>query len=225
MAQTWSELLFAHWPVAPQKLREFVPQSLEIDLFDGTAWIGVVPFRMSDVCLRGLVPIPYLSNFLELNVRTYVTFQGKSGVYFFSLDASNPVAVLIARKTYLLPYFHAAMTCITNGDAIEYSCKRYNSPSLAFQASYAPTASITYSKPGSLEYFLTERYCLFVSHKDRGLYCGDIHHNQWPLQTAAAEIRRNTMTDPLGLNLSGTRPLLHFVKSLDTIEWAITKIC
>ena len=128
MTQTWSDLLFAHWPVSPTSLRELVPNSLEIDVCEGTAWIGVVPFRMTNVFPRGLLAVPYLSHFLELNVRTYVTFQGKQGVYFFSLDASNLLAVLIARKTYSLPYFHAAMSCAMDGNPSPTRAKEWATP-------------------------------------------------------------------------------------------------
>jgi len=222
MTQTWSDLLFAHWPVAAAQLRDFVPQPLQIDQFDGTAWIGVIPFRMTNVFPRGLLAVPYLSNFLELNVRTYVTFQDKPGVYFFSLDASNPVAVWVARMTYFLPYFQAAMTCRTISNQVEYSCKRTDraSPPLTFQGTYRPLGPVTYSKPGSLEYFLTERYCLFVSNRKNELFRADIHHIQWPLQTAEAKIGNNTMAEPLGFNCANTKPILHFAKSIDTIEWA-----
>jgi len=225
MRQTWSELLFAHWPVAATKLRDFVPPPLCLDEFDGTAWIGVIPFRMTNVVPRGLVPIPYVSNFLELNVRTYVTFQDKPGVYFFSLDASNPLAVLVARMTYFLPYFQATMTCSTNGDQVEYTCKRthHGSSPLIFQGAYRPIGSVTTSQPGSLEYFLTERYCLYVPNRKNEIFRGDIHHIRWPLQPAEAEIYNNSMTRPLGLDLRGTRPLLHFAKSLDTLEWLPVK--
>ncbi|PWU01704.1 MAG: hypothetical protein C5B53_02445 [Candidatus Melainabacteria bacterium] len=222
MTQTWSNLLFAHWPVATAKLRDFVPKPLRIDEFEGTAWIGVIPFQMTNVVPRGLICVPHLSNFLELNVRTYVTFQDKPGVYFFSLDASNPVAVLVARMTYFLPYFQASMTCSTNGDEVEYTCKRTHrgSPPLVFQGTYRPIGPITYSNQGSLEYFLTERYCLFVDKGSNGLFRADIHHVKWPLQSAEAEIRINTMAEPLGFNCAEAKPILHFAKSIDTIEWA-----
>lgn len=225
MSQTWSELLFAHWPVAAAQLRDYVPQQLQIDEFDGTAWVGVIPFRMTNVVPRGFPPIPYVSNFLELNVRTYVIYQGRPGVYFFSLDASNPLAVIVARSTYFLPYFQAAMSCSSNGDYVEYSSKRThpNSSQLIFQGRYRPVGPVESPSPGSLDYFLTERYCLYVPRGKNHLFRADIHHIRWPLQKAEAEIHINTMVQSLGLDFTGKQPLLHFVKSLDTLEWLPTR--
>lgn len=226
MTQTWSDLLFAHWPVAPDRLRDFVPHPLQIDLFDGTAWFGLIPLRMVNVCPRGLPPLPWLSNFLELNVRTYVTYKGKPGVYFFSLDASNPVAVQVARMTYQLPYFRAAMTCQFKGQSIDYASRRTHSasPPLAFQASYQPCAPAALSKPGSIEHFLTERYCLLLADKKGQIYCGDVHHRQWQLQPAEAEIRVNTMGQEFGIALAAKPALLHFAKTIDTIEWPLAPV-
>src|SRR5579883_2963608 len=124
MTQIWHELLFAHWPLAPASLRPLIPSLLDLDTFEGEAWLGVVPFRMSHVRPRGIPPIEGLSSFPELNVRTYVSARGLPGVYFFSLDAGNPVAVAIARSLFHLPYFNARMQCEQVDDAIHYTSHR-----------------------------------------------------------------------------------------------------
>src|SRR5262245_21709039 len=124
MAQVWQDLLFAHWPIETAALRALVPASLALDTFDGRAWLGVVPFRMSGVRLRATPALPWLSAFAELNVRTYVTAEGKPGVFFFSLDAANPVAVAAARRFFHLPYFRARMSCRPDGDGIHYASRR-----------------------------------------------------------------------------------------------------
>ncbi len=127
MAQSWHDLLFAHWKVDAAVLRPHVPAELEVDTFEGQSWLGVVPFRMSGVRLRWTPALPWLSAFLELNVRTYVTAQGKPGVWFFSLDAANPVAVAAARLSFHLPYFKARMTCGDVDGWIQYQSERTRS--------------------------------------------------------------------------------------------------
>ncbi len=237
MTQTWSQLLFAHWTVPADLMRSLVPADLELDLFEGQAYIGVVPFKMSDVRLRGTPAIPGLSTFLELNVRTYVTVDGVAGVFFFSLDASNPIAVRIARAWYHLPYFDADMSLVStmaeeqsdlvadghdNSGWVHYVSKRFHAPSAVnFCARYRPIAEVQLAKKGSLESFLTDRYCLYVQNR-QGVVCrGEIHHEPWPLQLAEAEIDINTMVQPYGFDLSSAKPLLHFSSRLTTIEWPI----
>src|SRR5215470_11526964 len=140
MAQSWHDLLFAHWPVDPAVLRSRIPAKLTIDTFDGSAWLGIVPFRMSGVRLRATPALPWLSAFPELNVRTYVTAEGKPGVFFFSLDAANPVAVAAARRFFHLPYFRARMSCRPDGDGIRYASQRTHrgAPSAELRGRYRP---------------------------------------------------------------------------------------
>jgi uncharacterized protein YqjF (DUF2071 family) len=231
MSQNWIDLLFAHWKIPIETLRACVPEQLEIDYYEGEAYVGVVPFRMSQVKPRGLPTVEYLSEFLELNVRTYVTIDDRPGVYFFSLDASNDVAVQIARKWYHLPYFKAQMTSIerksTNADEngwIEYSSTRSGGDGINnFKAIYHPIAPVELSVPGSLEAFLTERYCLYVLDSKNRVCRGDIHHKQWQLQKAEAHFERNTMGKQYGFDFSQP-PILHFSKQIETIEWPIKRI-
>ncbi len=226
MQQTWYNLLFAHWPVPVAALRERIPAGLEIDTFEGQAWLGVVPFGMSDVYPRYTFAVPGLSKFLELNVRTYVKVGGKPGVWFFSLDAANAIAVAIARGWYRLPYFNARMTMTeTEGGWLNYHSVRTHrgAPPAEFKGRYRPVREVYDSTPGTLENWLTERYCLYTVAYDE-IYRGEIHHILWPLQKAEAEIEVNTMAAAHGLTLPDTQPLLHFVRKIETVEWAIGKI-
>jgi uncharacterized protein len=223
VAQSWRDLLFAHWPVPATSLRPLVPAGLELDTFEERAWIGVVPFRMKGIRARWLPPVPWLSAFAELNVRTYVTFGGKPGVCFFSLDAANPVAVASARRWFHLPYMNAAMTCRAAGDAIEYSSRRTHreAPAAEFRARYGPTGPVTPAEPGSLTHWLTERYCLYTTDKRGRVLRAEVHHEPWPLQPARAEIAANTMASAAGIILPNEPPLLHFARRLDVHIWSL----
>jgi uncharacterized protein len=226
MAQSWSQLLFAHWPIRVETLRPLIPAPLQIDTFEGQAWIGVVPFYMSHVRARGL-PLVYGTHaFCELNVRTYVTYEGKPGVWFLSLDAGNRLAVLGARRTFHLPYYNAAMSLQREGDTIHYTSSRThrNSPPADFRASYQPTSQVFYSTPGTLVSWLTERYCLYAADKSGHLYRAEIHHAPWPLQDAQATIQVNTMAQAGGVDLPDTPPLLHYAERLDVVTWYLRQV-
>ncbi|MDF1664922.1 MAG: DUF2071 domain-containing protein [Planctomycetota bacterium] len=227
MYMDWLDLLFAHWPVTVEALRPHIPKDLEIDTFEGQAWIGVVPFRMANTRPRFFPNIPGVSNFLELNVRTYVTKDGKPGVWFFSLDAESYLAVRGARFSFNLPYFDAAMSFKEDPDGtIHYASKRThkNAPSANFEASYKAEGEVYKTQKGSLEYWLTERYCLYSQSKKGRLYRADIHHAPWPLQKASAEIRVNTMCEAGGVKLPDEKPLLHFVKGIETCGWLVKAV-
>jgi uncharacterized protein len=218
MTQTWNDLLFAHWPVDPAPLRSRVPSALELDLFDGNAWIGIVPFHMTNVAPRGLPSLPRVSEFPELNVRTYVRVGDRPGVYFFSLDAGNALAVRAARMLLNLPYYTASMTVTSGAAGIEYHSRR-DANAAEFSGTYEPTGPAFVAAAGSLDYFLTERYCLYHLSRRGNPYRLDIHHPPWPLQPARAELRRNTMADAGGLALPAQQPLLHFAKRQDMVAW------
>lgn len=226
MYQTWHDLLFAHWPVPIQSLKGILPPQLEIDTFDGEAWIGVIPFWMSGVRPRGIPALGRLSTFLESNVRTYVTHRGKHGVWFFSLDASSEIAVKLARTWYHLPYFFAEMSMQLQGRSIDYASKRIDRGlgiAAELQACYRAIAPVAKSKPGSLENWLTERYCLYTTGTRGELLRVEIHHMPWWLQIAETEFKANTMTSPLGIKLADTAPLLHFSKRLEVLIWNIQR--
>lgn len=226
ISMSWHDLLFMHWPVPAGVLRPLIPDALSLDTFDGDAWLGVVPFRMSGVRPRFLPGVPWLSAFPELNLRTYVTAGGRPGVWFFSLDATNPVAVRLARAAFKLPYFDAQMSTSLVGGEVRYSSRRTHpgAPPAEFVARYAPTGGPFESGPGSLENFLTERYCLYSAGKKGDVYRGDIHHQLWPLRPAEVEVRSLAMTQQIGLAAPLSEPVLHFAERLDVLAWPPRKI-
>jgi uncharacterized protein YqjF (DUF2071 family) len=223
MTQSWHDLLFAHWPVDERDLQDTLPSGLLLDTFNGQPWIGVVPFRMTNVSPRGVPPLPFVSSFLELNVRTYVTLNHKPGVYFFSLDANSALAVAAARTLFHLPYFVAAMDVGTReGQFVYTSTRQTRAGGVAeFAATYGPVGYAVTPEPGSLEYFLTERYCLYTVDSASRARRVEIHHPPWPLQTAEATIAVNTMADAAGIRLPSIAPLLHFAKRQDAVAWPV----
>jgi uncharacterized protein len=223
MTQSWHDLLFAHWPLEPDALRPQIPANLPLDVFDGHAWIGVIPFYMTNVSPRGVPPLPGLSAFPELNVRTYVTLNGKPGVYFFSLDAASTLTVTGARAVFNLPYFRAEMSVNTGARRITYRSVRRSATSAQFAGTYQPVGPASLSQPGTLEYFLTERYCLYTTTRSGEPRRLDIHHTPWPLQTADAQIAVNTMAAAAGITLPTVGPLLHFAKRMDVLAWGLSR--
>ncbi len=221
MAQKWHDLLFAHWPVEVAALRAKIPLQLEIHTFLGQAWMAVVPFRMSGVRLRGTPNMPWLSKFPELNLRTYVVAEGKPGVWFFSLDAGNFLAAVIARRWFHLPYFRARMSCEERDGWIHYKSVRTHGggPDAVLEGKYRPIGGTIETPPGSLEHFLTERYCLYTTDPEGGIIRGEIHHPPWKLQMAEVEFTRNTMSDAAGVSLPAQKPLLHFARRQDVVVW------
>jgi uncharacterized protein len=214
--QSWRDLLFAHFTVPRQQLAHLVPSTLTLDEYGGECWIGVVPFRMSGVMRRHLPDLPWLSAFPELNVRTYVRFRERRGVWFLSLDATNPLAVWAARRFFHLPYHRARMRLRRQGQAVEYASAR---PGARFRARYAPTSKAYSAIPGSLEYWLTERYCLFAQAPDGTILINEVHHLPWPLQQAEAKVTENTMLESHGISVGKAPPVLHFARRLDVVVW------
>jgi uncharacterized protein YqjF (DUF2071 family) len=225
MRMRWLDLLFAHWPVPADALRPLVPPELELDLYDGVAWVGVVPFRMEGVAPRGLPDVPGMSAFPELNLRLYVRHGGKPGVWFLSLDAANPLAVWTAQIVFHLPYVRARIALIREGDAIDYRCVRSAAPAgLRFEGRYRPSGAPYMAEPGTLEHALTERYCLYARSPRGALFRTDIHHRPWPLQPAEAEVRVNELGRPHNLLFEGAPPLVHFSRRLDVVAWGLERI-
>lgn len=220
MAMDWEDLLFMHWPVDPALLRPRIPAGLELETFAGQAWIGVVPFRMSGVRPRFLPGLPGLSAFPELNVRTYVRRGTRPGVWFFSLDASNPLAVRGARRFFHLPYFDAKMSSAREGGDVVYASRRTHrgAPAAEYRARYAPAGPAYRAAQGSLDDWLTARYCLYSADDEGAILRCDIHHKPWRLQPARARVDANTMASPLGLDLAG-EPLLHFAEKAEVVAW------
>jgi uncharacterized protein len=226
MAQTWNDLLFMHWPLKPEVLRPFIPPRLHLDTFDGEAWIAVVPFHMTGIRARMLPEIPFTSAFPELNVRTYITIGGKPGVWFFSLDAAHALAVWTARWLFHLNYLNARMSVETQGSNILYQSDRTHRGAnpARFHAAYHPVSDVFQTQPGTLEHWLTERYCLYAADQQGNLYRGNIHHLPWPLQLAEAQVDVNTMAQSHAIELPKTKPLLHFAKKLDVVAWLVEQV-
>ncbi len=220
MVQRWHDLLFAHWRCSITDLRTLIPQPLEIETYDGDAWIGVIPFYMRGVRMRATPPLPTVHAFAELNVRTYVTLDGRPGVWFFSLDCESSLAVMGARIGAHLPYYRADMRMAASEDGFDYDSQRrpkVGAPA-AFSGNYAGTGAEFTPAPGSLDHFLTERYCFYSSDGKR-IWRGDIFHPRWSLQRGRATIATNTMINAARVRASGDDPLLHFSRFQDVRFW------
>lgn len=227
--QSWLDFLFLHWKVDPAVLRPFVPEPLELDLWEGEAYVGIIPFRMSGTTLHGLPDIPGFSEFYELNVRTYVRSKGRRGVHFLSLDADNRLAVRAARSWFGLPYHDAVQASEVSGGspvdrttaAFHYSSVRTHagSPPAAFEANFRVGRPIGIAQPHSLEQWLCEQYALFVVDEGRVLR-GDVHHVPWSLHEAEVDIVTNTMGAFLGID--GPPAHVRFSPGVDTVVWTLT---
>ena len=220
MEQVWNDLLFAHWPIETALLRPLIPPALELDTFDGQGWLAVTPFHMTGVRLRGTPALPGISAFPEMNVRTYVQFGGKPGVFFFSLDAGSRLATWAARISYHLPYFFARMKVTGENGWINYESQRTSS--IRLRGRYRPASDVHIRSKESLEHWLTERYCLYTEVRGT-VFRSEIHHEPWPLQDAEAEIQENSMAAAAAIELPEVPPLLHFAKSLDVLIWPLKK--
>lgn len=206
----WRHVLFLHWPVAGDRLQPLLPAGLQIDRYEGQAWIGVIPFTMRGVRPAALPPLPGCSAFHELNVRTYVrpvvgpARDRQPGVYFFSLDAANPLAVVVARRVYLLNYLRARMSLRLVANAVDYQSRRVHrgAPPAELACRYVPTGPTAPAEPGSLDAFLVERYCLYTADRRGAVLRVRIRHRPWLLQPAHVEIQRNTMAEGLGIELA-----------------------
>ena len=226
MTQRWNDLLFAHWRTHASQLAALLPEGLHLDTFDGSAWIGVVPFWMDRIKVRGFPAFLGASSFPELNLRTYVRDHrtGTPGVYFLSLDAANLLAVMVARSYYHLPYYWAEMRFEASSER-EFSFtsrRRFSSRPVLFKARYrglGPTRKLAESRSGTLEYFLTERYCLFTHNSTGELVRANIHHVPWPLEEAAADIERNDLPAAIGVDIQDPEPVLHYSRRLAVYMW------
>jgi uncharacterized protein len=219
MGQTWLALLFAHWPVHPNEVDRLLPGPLRADVYEGWAWLGITPFVVTGLRLRGVPPVPWLSRFPELNVRTYVEVAGKPGIYFFSLDAARRAAVFAARRAYRLPYFHARMRAVQRGNQMLYESTRMDpsGPAARFRGHYGPSGTLS---DDPLARWLAERYCLYVVNGHGHVLRGEIHHPPWPLQPADADVTAAAMAAPLGLELKA-QPLLHYSARQDVLLWPL----
>ena len=212
--QRWHHLLFLHWALPEGTLRPLVPAALEIDGFDGDAYVGLVAFTMTGVRPVWAPALPGLSSFHEVNVRTYVHDGRDPGVYFFSLDAASTLAVLVARSLWHLPYHRARMR-LARGDTIEYASERlWPGPRPACCAPrYEPVGAPAAAAPGTLEHFLAERYILYVERRGR-LLAGRVHHAPYPLQGARVHGLEESLLAPAGIVRGQGAPLAHYASGV-----------
>jgi len=212
--------LFAHWPVDASVLRPLVPAQLELEAFGDTTWVGVVGFTMRGVRLSWCPPVPGTSDFAEVNLRTYVTHGGRPGVFFLTLEAHNPVALLLGRHAYGLPYRRANLSLRPSGTGVSFRSERNRSQGRAavFAAHYSPCGHPHAPATGTRDHWFTERYCFYTVGRDRAVRRTEVHHEPWSLQPAEAEISANTLGEPYGIDLSAA-PLLHFSRSQDVVAW------
>ena len=215
--QSWNDLLFIHYRVDTRAIAHLVPKPLAIEEFDGSSWIGVVPFDMNGVMRRPFPNVPWFSNFLELNVRLYVVHQGRPGVWFLSLDATNPLVVWGGNQFFNLPYRHARIHKTMSEGWTRFHSVRKDTTRAELDVRHRPTGEVFYAKPGTLEHFLTERYCFYAS-SPHLLMRAEVHHWPWPLQPAEAEITKNTLLEGIEYD-RGTPPLFHYSKGVDVVSW------
>lgn len=224
MRQRWDDVLFLHWPVSPDLLRPHVPDEVELDLYDGAAWIGIVLFEVNGLRGRLLPPIPFANTFPEVNVRTYIRKNGKPGVYFFSLDTTNKLAIKAARTAYSLPYMFADVRM--NRSETEVTCmsirKERGLPRESLQVRYRPTGEKIANDEGSFQHWMAERYCLWSLFGDE-LFRTDIHHRQWTLESVNVEISLNTMAQFIPRDLISTEPICHYSASKTALFWLPVK--
>jgi uncharacterized protein len=225
MRQWWGKLLFMHWPVEVSALRPLVPPQLSIDTFEGRAWVGVVPFKMWGVRPYFTPPVPGLNSFLELNVRTYVHYRGVPGVWFLSLDINSPFAKWGGRQFFFLPYHNAEMSLNQRENFINYASERPagDAPAAAFRAGWTIGERLAQADPDSLEFFLTERYCLYSAFREQ-LYRCRIFHDPWPLHAAEVSAYDSTMTEAAGLAAPAGEPLVHYAEELKVDIWPLLRV-
>lgn len=199
-------------------VRPLLPAELTLDLFDGAAWIGLIPFRIFGLTLTHAPSIPWLSNFAETNVRTYVVDQeGRRGVWFFSLDAARLAAVVGARTAYALPYFWSRMSAVTLGDTLRYRSRRRHGPPA--ESNIVVQVGEPIPAPGERELFLTARFRLFARRGGRILRA-DVEHPPWPLQSATATRLQQSLIEAAGLPTPEGKPLVHFSGRVDVLTGA-----
>jgi uncharacterized protein YqjF (DUF2071 family) len=226
MTQRWNDLLFAHWPVPANAVAALLPEGLEPDIFQGSAWLGVVPFWLDRIKVRGMPTIPGMRNFPDLNVRTYVrdVQTHTPGMYFFSLDATNLLAVALAHTFFHLPYHWAEMSLNQRSERefSFFSRRRFTRQPTIFKARYrglGPTRKLAEGRAGTLEYFLMERSSLFTRNRDGQAVRSSLHHVPWPLEEAEADIERNDLARAIGIELPNIEPVLHYSRRLAVYVW------
>jgi uncharacterized protein YqjF (DUF2071 family) len=225
--QTWNNVLFLHWPAPTERIRSLLPKGLELETYDGSAWLGLVAINVTDAHLRYTPSLPFVSNVLPLNLRTYVRVGDKPGIYLFSADVSNALVVTAARQLFLMPYFNAQMDYREDGELHLFGSQRTEGEDTmnGFTVSYGPHSPVYNAEPGSLDHFLIERYGLYTTDDQGDVYRNDVHHYPWPLQRADAVVGANTLTLPPRLDLPEMDLMLcHYAHRLDALLWGLEKV-
>jgi uncharacterized protein YqjF (DUF2071 family) len=225
MRQRWADLLFLHWAVPAAALRPRLPPRLSADTFEGQAYVGLVPFRMTGVRPVWAPAFPPFSDFRQVNVRTYVHLAGQEpGVWLFSLDASSALAVVMARVLYKLPYYLARTRLEYDAEGgVCYTSDRRGSRPVGCRVRYAPCGPARVALPGSLEHFLAERYVLYTQSRGR-LYRGRVHHRPYPLQPAQIDGLEETLLAAAGLARPEEAPLAHYVREVSAEVFPLRRI-
>jgi hypothetical protein len=216
-AQTWVEHAFLHWRFEPGEIARLLPDSVELETYDGAAWLGVTPFLLTGLRLRGLPPLPGISSFPEVSARTYVTRDGKAGLWYFALDAGSTLAVEAAKRVYRLPYARAQIRYVRDEDCVHLEAARAGA---AFSADYRGVGETFTAAPGSLDAFLTERYCIYTEDGGRA-YRAELHHPPWTLQRGEANVDVNTFT-PMPLPARPAHVL--FAERQDVVVWPLREL-
>jgi uncharacterized protein len=227
IAQDWNDLLFAHWPVPEEALRALVPAALEIETFDGTAWLGVTPFRLTGLRPRLLPALPIVSEFPEVNVRTYVRHADRPGIWFLSLDCPSALAVTAAGAAFHLPYRLAEIDMTQQAENVRFRARRTSpeQPPARFSATYGPTGRGAEASPGTFESWSVERYCLYAEREeDRSLWRAEIHHRPWVLRPAGADFVENSLPRAAGVDVPEVAPRLHYSSRVETVTWLPTRV-
>jgi uncharacterized protein YqjF (DUF2071 family) len=221
MVQWWDELTFLHWRYSPDEVQRLLPAGLEVETCDGSAWVGLVPFFLR-VGLPGVPPVPWLSEFAETNVRTYVrSSDGEPGVWFFSLDAARLGAVLVARSTYRLPYFWSHMRLERTGGCISYECRRRWPGPRGAQSRVAVDIGEQFepTELDELDHFLTARWALYSAPRS-GLHHARAFHDPWPLHRGQVRHLDDELIVAAGLSAPRGEPLVHYSPSVEVrIGW------
>jgi uncharacterized protein YqjF (DUF2071 family) len=236
ISQSWNDVLFVHFAMDPAALRPLVPEVLTLELYDGAAWLTVTPFCTSHLRPSGVPPLPMLSFFSQVNVRTCVRRDDKPGVYNFSADAANLSAVWFARMFFRVQYWHSAIQVSgatvgarkSGENTIRFRSRRLHGPAAligpaTFDVAYSPEGVAERARPGSLDEFLTERYCVYSYNRGK-LYRTELHHQPWPLQHTGVEIQTNSLGEPLGLTLPLKPDLCHFSRCNKLLTWAPERV-
>jgi len=228
MRMTWSDLLFAHWSIDPAKLRSLIPDELEIDTWEGRAWVALVPFLMSGVRKAYFPPMPTTHRFPECNVRTYVFPRGRPdlpGVWFFSLDASSRIAVYTARTFWRLNYKYGRLTTQRTGNDVTYAVDRLDAPRAAMRCAWRVGPPMQRSQPGELAHFLTERYHLFTMNRRNQLCMGRIWHEPWPLREARMLSLNDELVRAAGIDVDTNQPPITWhADRVDVQAWSIQRV-